>query len=66
MTPTPKDLKNAQEFVQRKESKAISDMFCYYDNGMLIFCSLHQYLAKYLLHEVAAGRVKFTGNREEV
>ena len=56
MTPTPTDLKNAKEFVDNK-----SDIEVY-----TYVSELPELLVQYLLHEVAAGRVKFTANREGI
>ena len=60
MTPTPTDLKNAKEFVEQFDADKETDLEQDEKDTLAMLC------AQYLLHEVAAGRVKFTANREEV
>jgi len=67
MTPTPTDLKNAKEFLDKNlpELKKHNYIVVDIENPKNGYC-IDVLLAKHLLHEVAAGRVKFTANREGV
>lgn len=60
MTPTQTDLKNAKEFITQLARSENDPLDQDEVNALTAVC------AAYLLHEVAAGRVKFTANREGV